>query len=347
MKKYKRHRDYGFFDQDIRLSKLTALGDPLHRLNEGVDFELFRDLLEEKLSKLPKGKGGRRPYDYVMMFKILILQRYYNLSDEQVEFQINDRMSFMRFLDLSIADDIPDSRTVWNFREQLTDLGIIDELFDLFLKELEKLGLIVNQGKIIDASFVEVPKQRNSKEENEQIKQDEIPDDWKEKSRKLSQKDTDAKWTKKNNKNFFGYKNHVKTDGKSKIVTKYKVTTANVHDSQVLDDLLDETDEGEELYADSAYTGEKAEKTIEKKKMKNQVHEKGYKNKPLTKEQKEKNKQKSKTRARVEHVFGFMENSMNGMEIRSIGFKRAEAIIGLSNLVYNMFRKIQLQSIGI
>ncbi len=81
--------------------------------------------------------------------------------------------------------------------------------------------------------------------------------------------------------------------------------------------------------------------------MKNQVHEKGYKNKPLTKEQKEKNRKKSKTRARVEHIFGFMENSMNGMEIRSIGFKRAEAIIGLSNLVYNMFRKIQLQSIGL
>ncbi len=128
MKKYKRHRDYGFFDQDIRLSKLTALGDPLHRLSKGIDFEIFRGILEEKLSKLPKGKGGRRPYDYVMMFKILVLQRYYNLSDEQVEFQINDRMSFMRFLDLSIADDIPDSRTVWNFRERLTDLGIIEEL---------------------------------------------------------------------------------------------------------------------------------------------------------------------------------------------------------------------------
>ncbi len=254
---------------------------------------------------------------------------------------------FYAFLGFEHTDDIPDSRTVWNFREQLTDLGLIEELFDLFLKELEKLGLIVNQGKIIDASFVEVPKQRNSKEENKKIKQGEIPDDWKEKPRKLSQKDTDAKWTKKNNKNIFGYKNHVKTDGKSKIVTKYKVTTANVHDSQVLDDLLDETDKGEELYADSAYTGENAEKTIAKKKMKNQVHEKGYKNKPLTKEQKEKNKQKSKTRARVEHIFGFMENSMNGMEIRSIGFKRAEAIIGLSNLVYNMFRKIQLQSISL
>jgi len=123
MKKFKKHKDYGFWDRDVRLSKLSQLGDPLEKLNAGVDFELFRTLLEDKLSKLSKGSGGRPPYDYVLMFKVLILQRYYNLSDEKVEYQINDRMSFMRFLDLTIADDIPDSRTVWNFREQLTDTG--------------------------------------------------------------------------------------------------------------------------------------------------------------------------------------------------------------------------------
>lgn len=76
MKIFKRHRDYGFFDQDIRLSKQSELGDPLEKLNQGIDFELFRPVLEQGLTKLPKGKGGRRPYDYVMMFKILILQRY-------------------------------------------------------------------------------------------------------------------------------------------------------------------------------------------------------------------------------------------------------------------------------
>lgn len=171
MKKFKRHRDYGFFDQDIRLTKLSELGDPLEKLNNHIDFELFRDLLETKLSKLAKGKGGRRPYDYVLMFKILILQRYYNVSDDQIEYQINDRMSFMRFLNLSIADDIPDSKTVWNFREQLIDLKLVDELFTLFLKELEKLNLIINEGKIIDASFIEVPKQRNSRSENSESKQ--------------------------------------------------------------------------------------------------------------------------------------------------------------------------------
>jgi transposase len=192
MKKYKKHRDYGFWDQDIRLSKLSQLDDPLKRLNKGINFEMFRTLLEERLSKLPNGKGGHPPYDYVLMFKVLILQRYYNLSDEQVEYQINDRMSFMRFLGLSIADDIPDSKTVWHFREQLTELGIVEELFNLFLEKLEELSLVANKGKIIDASFVEVPRQRNKKEDNEQIKRANSPLHLRLPPHKLAQKDVDA-----------------------------------------------------------------------------------------------------------------------------------------------------------
>jgi transposase len=157
MKSFKRHNDYGFWDQDIRLSKISRLGDPLEKLNAGINFELFRSLLEDKSGTESKGAGGRPPYDYVLMFKILILQSYYNLSDDQIEFQINDRLSFMRFLDLTIAGDIPDSRTVWRFREQLTDSGAVEEFFLLFINELNSLGLIINEGKIINASFVEVP----------------------------------------------------------------------------------------------------------------------------------------------------------------------------------------------
>lgn len=342
MKRFKRHKDYGFFDQDIRLSKLSQLGDPLEKLNTGIDFEQFRNLLEMSLSSQPKGPGGRPAYDYVLMFKILILQRYYNLSDEQAEFQINDRMSFMRFLDLTIADDIPDSRTVWVFREQITNSGLVEKLFDLFLRELNSLGLIVNEGKIIDASFVEVPKQRNSRSENEQIKKGETPESFDEKPHRKAQKDVDARWVKKNNVNYFGYKNHVKSDAKSKLITKYMVTDACVHDSNATEPLLDENDKGEPFYADSAYTGEPQEEVISKKEMSNQVCEKGYRNKPLTDEQKASNTEKSRVRSRVEHIFGFMENSMNGMYINSIGIKRATAIIGLMNLTYNMYRKIQL-----
>lgn len=344
MKKFKRHKDYGFFDQDIRLSKLSQLGDPLEKLKAGVNFEMFRALLEKRLIKESKGKGGRPAYDYVLMFKVLILQRYYNLSDEQLEYQINDRMSFMRFLDLTLADDIPDSRTIWVFNERLTDLGLVKELFDLFEASLEVLNLIAHEGKLVDASFVEVPRQRNSREENAEVKTGETPEKWKETPNKLAQKDVDARWTKKNNVSYYGYKNHAKVDGKSKLITNYKVTDASVHDSQVLDDLLEEQDKSEPLYADSAYVGQ--QETLSKYEMEDQICEKGVRNKPLTDGQRASNKQKSKTRVRVEHVFGFMENSMGSMFNRKIGIKRAESVIGLMNLTYNMFRKLQVERIN-
>jgi transposase, IS5 family len=345
MKKFKKHRDYGFFDQDIRLTKLSKLGDPLEKLNAHIDFEIFRDLLENNLSKIAKGKGGRKPYDYVLMFKILILQRYYNVSDDQIEYQINDRMSFMRFLNLTIADDIPDSKTVWNFREQLIDLKLVDELFSLFLKELEQLNLIINEGKIIDASFIEVPKQRNSRTDNAEIKAGNTPESFNENLNKKSQKDLDARWTKKNNVSYYGYKNHVKVDAKSKLIVKYEVTDASVHDSQTIENLLDEKDADEDFFGDSAYRGEKQQNIISQKEMIDKTCKKGYKNSPLTEQDNAINKEKSRVRSRVEHVFGFMEGSMNGMNLYAIGIKRVEGLVGLMNLTYNMFRKIQLQGV--
>lgn len=165
---------------------------------------------------------------------------------------------------------------------------------------------------------------------------------WQDNPNKRSHKDRDARWTEKNGEKYFGYKNHAKVDTKSKFINDYVVTDASVHDSQALEDLLDESDSGQELHADSAYTGEKQEKIIAKYNMKNQVNDKGYRNKPLTAEQKENNRQKSKTRARVEHVFGFMEQSMNGLIVRSVGISRATGIIGLINLTYNIFRYEQV-----
>jgi IS5 family transposase len=336
----------GLFDEGMRLEKLTKQGDSLVLLKEKIQWEQFRTILESVLIKEAKGPGGREPFDYIMMFKILILQRYYNLSDDQMEYQILDRMTFMRFLDLELSDKVPDSKTIWLFKETLTKANVVEKLFEKFHDELEKQGYIGNEGKIIDASFVEVPRQRNSREENKEIKEGKIPDDWQDKPHKLSQKDIDAKWTKKNNETFYGYKDHVKTDKKSKLIDKYKVTDASVHDSQPLDDLLEEKDADQPLHADSAYTGENQEKTIEGKKLINCVNEKGYRNKPLTEQQIAKNRKKSKVRARVEHVFGFIENSMGGSFIKTIGIARATTTIGLMNLTYNMFRVIQLQKTG-
>ena len=339
---YKRKEQRGIFDEEFRLEKLSQTNDPLEKLNRRINWEMFRPMLEEDLKKEERGQGGCRPYDYVMMFKIMILQRYYNLSDDKTEYAILDRLSFMRFLGLTLSDRVPDAKTIWNFREQLTRKGVIEKLFTLFNEELEQKGLMGKEGKMIDATFVEVPIQRNTREENKQIKGGKIPEEWEKNQHKLSRKDTDARWTKKNGKSFFGYKDHVKADTKSKLIEEYIVTDASVHDSRAVEGLLGEGDAGQSLYADSAYSGAPVAKVVEEKKMINQIHEKGYRGHPLSDEQKERNKKKSKIRARVEHIFGFMENSMSGCFIRTVGKVRARAMIGLMNLTYNMFRALQI-----
>jgi len=345
---YKTKGEKGLFDEQFTIERLSEIGNPLEMISNVIDFERFRSTLESKmLNTNKKNNAGAKPFDVVLMFKIMILQRYYGLGDKQVEYQIIDRLSFKQFLGLETGDKVPDEKTVWLFRENLTKSGVIELLFNEFISFLENENLIFNEGKLVDASFTIAPRQRNTREENEKIKNGEGDDLWNDKPNKKRHKDIDARWTKKNDEKYYGYKNHAKVDSKSKFVKKYVVTDASVHDSQALDDLLDEQDKGQSLHADSAYTGEKQEETICKYKMKNEVHEKGYKGKPLTEEQKASNKIKSQTRARVEHVFGFMEQSMNGLALKSIGIVRATGIIGLINLTYNLFRFEQVQRLNL
>lgn len=341
---YKTRGNKGLFDEQFNNEQLSSIGNPLEAISKVIDFEMFRSLLEAKLlNRDKKNNAGAKPFDVVLMFKILLLQRYYGLGDKQVEYQIIDRTSFKRFLGLETGDKVPDEKTVWAFREQLTKTGLVDELFGQFIGYLESNGMIFNEGQIIDASFTIAPRQRNTREENQQIKDGQGKDLWNDNHHKKSHKDIDARWTKKNNETFYGYKNHAKVDAKSKFINTYIVTDASVHDSQALDALLNEKDKDQPLYADSAYTGEDQENVISKHEMKNEVHEKGYRNRPLTEVQNANNKIKSKTRVRVEHVFGFMEQSMNGLYLRCVGLARASGIIGLINLTYNLFRFEQIK----
>jgi IS5 family transposase len=341
----KNNKPFGLFDEHFRLEKISKQGDPLEKLKKIIKWEIFRKTIENIFIKENKGPGGRPRYDIILMFKVLILQRYYNISDEQIEYQILDRLSFMRFLNLNIKDDVPDHNTIWNFREDLTKANIIEKLFEQFNKELEKNNLIAHKGSIIDASFVEVPRQRNNKDENDKIIKNEIPEDWKENPNKLNHKDINARWITKEKQRYYGYKNHIKVDAKSKIIKKFVTTDASVHDSQIIEKLLDRKDKNKELYADSAYSGKPIRKKLFKKDIINKIHEKGYRGKPITENQKIRNKEKSKIRARIEHVFGFIENSMNGSFLRVIGIKRINTQIGLINLTYNMFRYMQLAKI--
>lgn len=343
MKPLSMSKTRGLFDEQIRLEKLSKKQDPLEQLGKHIDFEFFRNPLEKFFDKdNDPGKGGRPAYDCVLMFKILILQRYYNVSDDAIEYAILDRLSFMRFLGLGINNPVPDAKTIWLFRDKLTAGGMIEKLFGHLDKQLDKDGIIVHKGKLVDASIVEVPVQRNNRDENKKLKEGIIPEDWDE--NKLRQKDIDAQWVTHNGKNYFGYKNHIKADGKTKLIIRYKATTANVHDSEVIVELLDKKEDSDQtVHADSAYRSDAIEKICSKKNIESCIHEKGYRGHPLTKRQQQRNKKKSKTRARVEHIFGFMTNSMNKMYLRYRNFVRNEAAIGLMNLTYNLFRLVQLK----
>ena len=339
------NRQPGFFDIHERVAKLTEMGDPLVGLNEQIDWEAFCPELKRVHEKARKSNAGAKPFDVMLMFKILVLQQLHNLSDERIEYQIRDRLSFMRFLGLQMQNRVPDAKTVWLFRERLKELNLVEVLFAKFHEQLASRGYVARAGQMIDATFVEVPRQRNTREENAVIKAGKPPEQWKEEPNKLRQKDVDARWTKKNNETHYGYKNHINADEANKLVQSYAVSDAAVHDSQVFEELLDQTVDAEgkkrAAYADSAYRSKEREQTLAQDGFESHIHEKGTRGHPLTEEQKTSNRIKSKTRVRVEHVFG-AQHAMGGHIVRTIGLARAKVKIGMMNLVYNMKRLGQL-----
>jgi IS5 family transposase len=336
----------GFYDLDKRLEALSAKGDPLEALNALIPFESFRADIEAVVRPAPearKSNAGRKPFDAVMMFKVLVLQTLYNLADEQVEYQVRDRLSFMRFLGLGLEDTVPDATTVWLFREALTKANLIGALFDRFNGHLNAKGYIARGGQIVDATIVGAPRQHNTREENAAIKAGKTPENWEEKPAKNAQKDKDARWTKKNDKSFYGYKNHISIDRKHKLIRRYTETDASVHDSRKLDEVLDKSNTSNEVWADSAYRSAESEAGLKARGYRSRIHRRGARNHPLSDRQQAANVTRSRVRARVEHVFGDQQTAMGGKLVRTIGIARARAKIGLMNLVYNMRRLVQLE----
>lgn len=334
----------GFWDWEERQAKLRQKKDLLVRLNQIVPWEDFRPTLEKIHDKPRKSNAGRKAIDVVVMFKLLILQQLYNISDEELEYQVSDRLSFMQFMGFSLSDEVPDATTVWLFRKQLIEQDLIEALFEQFDGYLIKQGYAAKGGQIVDATLIPVPKQHNSDSENQQLKQGEIPQDWQDKPHQLAQKDTDARWTKKRGVCHFGYKNHVSIDAEYGLIRQYQVTDAAVHDSQVLGHLLDDDNEADSVWADSAYRSEAIEQVLALMGFDSQIHERSYRNRPLSEEQQHSNRTKSKTRSKVEHVFGAWIMQMGGKLVRVIGMVRVKASLGLKNLTYNLMRYTFLQT---
>ena len=351
----------GFFDVDDRLRELSAKGDDLERLNAIVDFEVFRPDLARAVPRSDGSKGGRPAFDHVFMFKILILQAAHSLSDERTEYLIKDRLSFMRFLGLGLADAVPDANTIWTFREALTRMKIngqpaIEVLFRAYEAALTKAGFLAMGGQIIDASIVAAPKQRNSDEEKRDIKEGRIPETWKNKPAKLAQKDRDARWTVKWSKAkpsddgssridlavpAFGYKNHIGIDRRHGLIRTWAATSAARHDGAQLPNLTSKANTGSEVFADTAYRSKANEKYLADHRLVSRIHRKKPKGKPMPRNVARANGAKSKVRSAVEHVFARQKGPM-GLVVRTIGIARATVKIGLANIVYNMKRAVWL-----
>jgi len=344
-------RQPGFFDVDERLRRLRDLGDQLEAFGRVVDFEIFRSDLEAALAYAGGAKGGRPPCDPVMMFKILVIQAQNTLSDERTEFLINDRLSFMRFLGLSLGDRVPDATTIWLFQEKLTKAGVIEALFARFDAAVRAAGTIPMSGQIVDASLLAAPRQRNIQDEKADLKAGRIPQEWQDKPAKLRQKDRDARWTVKFTKAkpredgtkqvdiavpAFGYQSHVSIDRRHGLIRRWAVTDAAAYEGRLLrHGLLDKTNTASQVWADTAYRSRANEIFMAENGFISRVHRKKPKGRSMAERTRRAKARKSGVRSRIEHVFAEQKSRM-GLFVRTIGIARARVKIGLANLTYNI-----------
>lgn len=344
----------GFFDTDERLAWLSAAGDPLERLAKVVDFELFRAALEAAVPRSDRSKGGRPPYDAVLMFKVLVLQTLYTLSDDQAEYQIRDRLSFMRFVGLALHDAVPDAKTIWLFREQLVRAGAFDPLFARFDAALRDKGWLAMGGQIVDATVVEARRPRLTREEKDTIKGGGVPEDWSPARR--AQIDTEGRWTIKRGRKretperqpraplgeiavpMFGYKNHLGIDRTHGFVRRFVVTHAARHDGSQLGEVLDRSNLASGVWADTAYRSKANLAMLERRGFFAEVQRPKPRGRPMPEHIKRGNATRARIRVHVEHVFAAEKRGFK-LVIRTVGLARATAKIALANLAYN-FRRL-------
>lgn len=292
--------------------------------------------------------------DAVLKLKMLFLQAQHGLSLEKTEHLVRDRLSWMRFCGLSLADPVPDANTLWDFREALIRAGALDKLFARLDQAITEAGYLPMSGQIVDATLVAAPRQRTTHPEKEAIKAGRPASRiWPDQPARAAQKDTEARWTIRTRKGkakpdgssqadiaipVFGYKSHISIDRRFGFIRRQKVTDAAAHDgARLREGLIDPGNTASAVWADSAYRSQANETFLEKRGKLSQIHRRKPKGKPMPRRTARANARKSKVRARVEHVFAQQKARMN-LVIRSIGIKRAEAAIIMANLAYNLGR---------
>lgn len=323
--------------------RIDKLGDPLTEIESHIDFAALAAEVDHIAPRPVSAQGGRPPFPTETMVRILVLKRLYNLSDEQIEYQLLDRMSYKRFCALSSATNIPDRTTVWSFENRIGEPGA-KALFDGVSAQLLKKGFIARGGQIIDATLVPAPRQHNSRGEKALIDKGAMPAEWKPAKRR--QKDLEATWTKKHGKSHFGYKLSINVDKQYKFIRRLETDTASTHDSQHFDNVFDTSNTNRDVYADRGYPSEEREAGLKAHGFRSQIQRKGKRNKPLSDCQQRRNHRIAKTRARVEHVFAAIEQ-MGGKLIRTIGQARASFAMTMMAACYNLKRLVYFGKAGI
>jgi len=344
----------GLFDVDERYGALSAAGDPLERLTAVVDFELFRPELDAALARSDRGKGGRPPYDAVLMFKVLVLQTLYTLSDDQTEYQLKDRLSFMRFCGLALEDRVPDAKTIWLFREQLTKAEAIKRLFQRFDAALREAGYLAMGGQIVDATIIQARRPRLSNDEKATVRNGGVPAHWS--KAKRAQMDTDGRWTLRRGRKrlererharahselvipAFGYKNHLGIDRRHGFIRRFAVTDAAAHDGHQLGRLLDPRNTASPVWADVAYRSAANVALLVRRGLAPQFQRPKPRGRPMPPHLVRGNASRARVRVAIEHVFAAQKCRL-GLVVRSIGLARATTRLGLANLVTNMRRLV-------
>ena len=349
----------GFFDAEERLRWLSASGEALERLRAVVEFEAFRAELEAALPRADRSRGGRPPYDAVLMFRVLVLQALYTLSDGQTEYQLRDRLSFMRFAGLALHDAVPDAKTIWLYREQLTRAGALARLFARFDAMLAERGFLAMGGQIVDATVVEARRPRLTKEEKATLRDGGLPAGWsKPRARQI---DRDGRWTLKRGRKatpreggaqrkaaaeiavpMFGYKNHLGIDRGHGFIRRFVVTHAARHDASQLGAVLDPNNTASGVWADTAYRSRANVELLDRRGLTPEFQRAKPRGRPMPAHISRGNATRARVRSLVEHLFATEKRRM-GLVVRCIGLVRATARITLANLAYNMRRLVWIE----
>jgi IS5 family transposase len=300
----------------LDLIRRSPKSDILKEIDHLVDW----GIVHRKLKRILMSSGvGRPSYDVLKMFKILLLQRLYDLSDPEMEHQLYDRLSFRDFCRFSFSEALPDETTICRFRSSL--LNKSEQLFDVILDQLDRKGLLLRKGTMIDATIIKA----NCKPP---------------KGGEQSDVDPEAGWTYKNKEYTYGYKAHIGADEGSGIVVAAQTTSANFHDSQVAHHVI--TGEEKSVYADKAYDSKKIRKVLKEAHIKDRILIKKPKGKDFSKLQKWRNKMYSRIRCGVERVFAHWDIQHGYGKARYRGWDKNQLHLNLLCMAYNLKRAVSI-----